>query len=132
MSNPTGGSQGEFDFDVAGQSGVPDDGTVSAAVLSVAAIPTPGSQGRATLVPFGSDDSGSFYFFSPANKEVLIKVIDGCGFNQHFWVFAAAASNVEYTLTVTDTQTGQTRTYDNALGQASPAVTDTNAFATCP
>ncbi len=59
VSNPTGGSRGEFDFNVAGQIGVPDDGTVSAAVLSVAAIPTPGSQGRATLVPAGTDDSGT-------------------------------------------------------------------------
>ena len=57
---------------------------------------------------------------------------DGCGFNGHFWVFAATATDVEYTLQVTDMQTGEVREYNNALGQRSPAITDTSAFATCP
>ena len=54
-------------------------------------------------------------------------------FSDEFWVFACAATtNVEYTLTVTDTVTGSVRTYENDLGQAAQAVTDTDAFATCP
>ena len=53
-------------------------------------------------------------------------------FPDAFWLFACAQTNVEYTLTVTDTETGEIRTYDNALGQASPAIQDTSAFATCP
>ena len=53
-------------------------------------------------------------------------------FPENFWVFACLQTNVEYTLTVTDTQTGQARTYDNELGQAAAAVLDTQAFATCP
>ena len=63
-----------------------------------------------------------------------VKVLDACD-NQAFnswWVFAAAATNVGYTLRVTDTQTGQTRTWGNPLGNDAAAIQDTNAFATCP
>ncbi|MEE8522333.1 MAG: hypothetical protein V3T72_00245, partial [Thermoanaerobaculia bacterium] len=79
-----------------------------------------------------SQDSGLFWFFDPDNWEMMIKVLDGCGFNDHFWVFASATTNVEYTLRVTDTQTGVMKEYFNPLGNAAPAITDTGAFATCP
>jgi hypothetical protein len=52
--------------------------------------------------------------------------------NDHYWVFVAAATNVELHITVTDTQTGQVRTYFNPLGKAALPVQDTSAFATCP
>ncbi len=71
-------------------------------------------------------------FFSPDNWELLVKVLDGASINNRFWVFSAATTNVEYTLRVTDTETGQTRSYGNPLGDCSPAVTDISAFATCP
>lgn len=90
-----------------------------------------GQRGAGTVSNL-SDESGLFYFFDPANWEMLVKVLDGCGTNNHFWVFAAAATNVEYTLTVTDTQSNATRTYSNSLGTQAPAITDTEAFATCP
>ena len=66
--------------------------------------------------------------------EFLIKVLDGVGFGAfgNFWVFAAATTNVEYTLRVTDTVTGETKSYENPLGTPAPAVVDTQAFATCP
>ena len=76
--------------------------------------------------------TGLFYLFSPDNWEMLVKVIDGCSVNDHFWVFYASATNVEYTLTVTDTVTGQTHSYDNQLGTTAASVADTTAFATCP
>ena len=79
-----------------------------------------------------SNDSGLFYFFSRDNWELLVKVLDGCGINDRYWVFTAATTNVEYTVTVTDTGTGQVRAYTNPLGQAAQAVTDAGAFATCP
>ena len=90
-----------------------------------------GESGSARVVPFGSDDSGLFYFFSPNNWEMLVKVLDGCDINDRFWVFSAATTNVEYTLRVTDTATGTTMSYLNPLGTAAPALTDTDAFATC-
>ena len=91
-----------------------------------------GGTGDGRVVPFGSDDSGLLWFFAADNWEMLIKVLDGCAINQNFWVFAAATTNVEYTLTVIDTQTGEERLYSNPLGQAASAITDTAAFATCP
>ena len=90
-----------------------------------------GNTGSGHVAPFGSDDSGLLWFFDASNWEMLIKVLDGCGINQSFWVFAAATTNVEYTLYITDTATGATKTYFNPLGTASPALTDTSAFATC-
>ncbi|MCP4664665.1 MAG: hypothetical protein GY856_55485 [bacterium] len=88
--------------------------------------------GAGQVVPFGSDDSGLFWFFDDDNWEMLVKVLDGCVVNDHFWVFSAAVTNVEYTLRVTDTETGIIKTYFNPLGNAAPAVTDTGAFAPCP
>jgi len=79
-----------------------------------------------------SDESGSFWFFDPENAEVLVKVIDACDRDGHFWVFSGGATNVEYLLRVTDTQTGMTRTYFNPLDHMSQAALDSRAFATCP
>ncbi len=88
--------------------------------------------GSGRVVPFGSDDSGLFYFFAPDNWEMLVKVLDTCGSPfDTFWVFAAATTNVEYTLKVTDTETGAVEEYVNPLGNPSAAITDTGAFP-CP
>jgi len=43
----------------------------------------------------------------------MIKVLDGRAVNGRFWVFYGALSDVEYTITVTDTETGQSRSYHN-------------------
>jgi len=83
-------------------------------------------------VSVGSDDSGLFYFVNPDNWEMLVKVLDACTLNNRFWVFFAATTNVEYTLTVADSATGGSKQYTNPQGVRSPAVTDTDAFATCP
>jgi hypothetical protein len=91
-----------------------------------------GGTGSATRVPVPSEDSGLFWFFNPDNWEMLVKVLDGCKSNGHYWVFSAATTNVEYTLRATDTEAGATRVYFNPLGVSAPAVTDTSAFATCP
>jgi hypothetical protein len=85
----------------------------------------------AFVSPLTTAESGIFYFVNAQNLEVVAKVLDGCALSSHYWVFAAAATDVEYTLTVTDTVTHAVRTYHNPLGQRSPAVTDTSAFL-CP
>ncbi|MEM7584496.1 MAG: hypothetical protein AAF560_13995 [Acidobacteriota bacterium] len=79
-----------------------------------------------------SDDSALLYFFSPNNWEMLIKVLDGCDINNRNWVFFAATTDVAFTLTVTDTQAEVTQVYQNPQGQAANAITDTDAFDTCP
>lgn len=86
--------------------------------------------GKAVAMP-AYDDSGLFYFFSQNNLELLIKVLDGCSINDRYWVFFAATTNVEFTVTVTDTVSGATKTYNNLQGQDADAVTDTGAFDTC-
>ena len=72
-------------------------------------------------------DSGAFSFFTPNNLELLVKVVDGRSFNGKFWVFIGATSNVEYTVTVTDTATGTVRTYTNPQGTLTSYV-DLQAF----
>ncbi len=73
-------------------------------------------------------DSGLFWFFAPQNLELLVKMVDGCSFNGHFWVYAAATTDVEYHLRVTESASGAYRTFDNTLGTASPAFTSIDAF----
>ncbi len=85
-----------------------------------------GNTGTGTAVAM-TPDTGYFWFFNPANVEVVTKVLDGRGVNQAFWVFYGALSSVEYTLTVTDTQTGLTRRYENPAGELA-SVGDTRGF----
>jgi hypothetical protein len=89
--------------------------------------------GVGTTVPLAANpDSGLFYFFASSNIEMLIKVINGCGLSNTYWVFFAATTNVQFTVTVVDVTTGKTKVYFNPLNQAAAPVQDTNAFATCP
>ena len=92
---------------------------------------SPGGQGQAVPIP-SAPDSGLFYFFSPSNLEMLIKVLNACGLNNRYWVFFAATTNVEFGVTVTDTQSGRVKSYFNPLGRPAPPIQDTDAFATCP
>jgi minor extracellular serine protease Vpr len=89
-------------------------------------VPSQGTSGNGTAVPL-TGDTGFFWFFSSNNVELVIKVLDGRGLNGKFWVFYGALSNVQYTITVTDTQTGLFRTYNNQSGTMA-SVADTSAF----
>lgn len=57
----------------------------------------------------------------------MIKAFDGRTVNGRWWIFYGALSNVEYTITVVDTETGQSRTYPNPSGTFASRG-DTNAF----
>jgi PKD repeat protein len=54
----------------------------------------------------------------PTNPEVFVKVLDGRAINGHFWVFYGGLTDLEYTITVRDTLTGQIRTYFKSGGSA--------------
>ncbi len=84
-------------------------------------------------VPLASTDSAIFWFFQPANFELLVKMVDGCSFNNRYWVYYAATTNVDFTLTVDDTfDFDPPIHYHNPLGTTLfTAVTDSSAFATC-
>ncbi|MFL6196874.1 MAG: hypothetical protein ACJ75H_22005 [Thermoanaerobaculia bacterium] len=72
-------------------------------------------------------DTGAFWFFDPANLELMIKILDGRASNGHFWVFFGGLSDVDYTVTVTDSLTGAFRTYHNDRHTLASRA-DVNAF----
>lgn len=79
-----------------------------------------------------SSDTGYFWFFSPANLEAVAKVLNGCGVNGKYWVFAGGLTNVGVHLTVTDRATGRSKSYQNPSGHAFQPIQDTAALAACP
>jgi len=85
-----------------------------------------GSSGIGQAVPLTAD-TGYFWFFSNSNVELVVKVLDARGVNGCYWVFYGALSNVDYTITVTDTQRGVQRTYHSPQGTMA-SVGDTSAF----
>jgi minor extracellular serine protease Vpr len=89
-------------------------------------VPSQGTSGAGMAVPL-TGDTGYFWFFSSNNVELVIKVLDGTGLNGHFWVFYGALSNVQYTITVTDTHTSAVKIYNNPSGKMA-SVADTSAF----
>jgi hypothetical protein len=78
----------------------------------------PGGTGVGKTIP-ATDQSGYFWFFSSNSIDLVVKIVDGRALNGSFWVFYGALSDVEYTVTVTDKQTGRVRTYHNAPGNIS-------------
>ena len=86
--------------------------------------------GQGTAVAY-TDSNGGFWFFTPANIELVVRVLDACSNKDRFWVLSAATTDVEYPLSVTDTVSGQNRSYSNPSGTSAPAITETSAFATC-
>ena len=89
-------------------------------------VPSQGTSGSGTAVPL-TGDTGYFWFFTSNNVELVVKVVDGRAFNGKFWVFTGALSDVEYTVTVTDTATGAVRTYFNPQGLLA-STSDASAF----
>lgn len=93
--------------------------------------------GTATDEDFGfpvqlTSESGYFWFFNPANIEVVIKVLNGCGLNSRYWVFAAGLTNVKVEIVVLDRLTDVFVAYENPLNNPFPPLQDTDALPTCP
>ena len=87
-----------------------------------------GESGVGRIVEAGTDESGMFQFFDADNWEILIKVLNGCGINGRMWVLGASTTDLGYRIVVTDTVTGESRSYENEPGQPAPAIVDTEAF----
>lgn len=87
-----------------------------------------------------SDESGAATFFSPENVELVFKLLDGRGVNDHHWVYYGALSDVEYWLTVTDTLHDRVVVYRNPPGEvcgrgdskAFPELAGSTAMSTAP
>ncbi len=88
--------------------------------------PAEGGPGR--TVRARTDDSGLFWFFTGDNWEMLVKVLDGCAYNGHHWVYAASATTVGLELTVRDAENGESKTWFKEAGEPAPAIVDAGAF----
>jgi hypothetical protein len=84
-----------------------------------------------SLVPVAVSEGGLFWFFSSSNPEMLIKVINGCTVNNHFWVFYSAGTNVGFQVHVKDMKTSHTANYQNTDLTEAPPLQDVNALI-CP
>ncbi len=77
-------------------------------------------------------DTGYFWFFTPANVEAVIKVINGCSYNASYWIYAGGLTDVYVRMEVKDTRTGVTKIYSNPLGTPFQPIGDIGSFSTCP
>ena len=68
-----------------------------------------GAQPASAHVVKLTDETGYLWFFSATNVEAVIKVLNGCGSNNRYWVFAGGLTNVRTVITITDTKTGHRR-----------------------
>ena len=68
-----------------------------------------------------------FYFDSPHNPEVLVKVLDGCALNGHRWVLVSAATDLPVRVIIQDHE-GSVWTAEFYDGHSSESRADIEAF----
>lgn len=90
-----------------------------------------GTSGAANVVRL-NDATGYLWFFDSTNVEVVFKILDACSYNHNFWFYAGGLTNMQVTITVTDTQSGKIKVYTNPQGKAFQPIQDSTAFMTCP
>ena len=80
-----------------------------------------------------SGDSGYFWFFAPSIVEVLVKMVDACGYPgfDNFWVFAGGLTDVEVHLAVRDTWSGFIVSHHSAQGSPFTPLLETAALRVC-
>ena len=115
--------------------GVPDDQEVCLQndlfLVAIDNISGPAPGGLGTPVRTGSTDTAIFWFYNDRNWEVMVKVLNGCQINGHYWVFAGALTDQRYRINVFRNSDGALKQYSNTLGTRSRAFADTSAFP-CP
>ncbi|MGH9441576.1 MAG: virginiamycin B lyase family protein [Thermoanaerobaculia bacterium] len=95
--------------------------------------PRTGGSGIGHAIP-QKDNFGYFSLPSftgdPTFPEVFVKMADARSFSCCFWVFHSGLTDLEYTLTITDTSSGAIRTYHNDRSDPSELCggADTSAF----
>ena len=82
-------------------------------------------------VASSNGQTGLFWFFNQDNIELAVKAIDGTDFNDSFWIFYGALTDVRYSLRVVDTLTGEEVVYENPSGNLCGRG-DTSAFPVMP
>jgi hypothetical protein len=93
---------------------------------------SPVDRGSKRVVLSEAPDTGLFASSPEEEPQILLHVLDRCAVNGHYWLDFAAVTDLEFTVRVRDTQTGQTRIYHNPAGTTPAPVRDAEAFATCP
>ena len=116
----------------------PNDSTVCllsnrfAATLT-AHDPRTGHDGAGVAIP-QKDGFGYFslptFTFDATFPEVFVKMVDGRALNNSFWVFHSGLTDLEYTLTITDTTNGAVQVFHNDRSDPSKlcGAADTSAF----
>lgn len=87
-----------------------------------------GSGQALELAPLGVGQGGLFWFFDRGNPEVVVKVLEACPVNGHYWVFVTVGTNVGLEIEVVDTVTGRIFNAANPDLQPALPVQDTAAF----
>lgn len=90
--------------------------------------PAPGRGTARGATEPDSDESASFWFFRPQNRELFLKVLDGCELNDHYWVFASGLTDVGVELRLEDTQTSASWSASTEPGERFTPIFDTVAF----
>lgn len=81
------------------------------------------------------DDTGYFWFFDQDNYDLIIKILNGCSVNNHYWVFiggpAGTDGDTDADVTIEDTNSTDEATYEYRPTNQ-PYLIDPKAFDTCP
>ena len=89
--------------------------------------PRSGQHGAGIAGSEPSDITGTFWFFDSQNVELVVKMLDGSPVNGNFWHYYGALSDVEYWISVRDTESSDHQTYHNPPGELCGAA-DVGAF----
>jgi len=78
-----------------------------------------------------TSNAGAFWFFDPSNLEVFVKILDSCRGSGTFNVYVNGLTHLGVTVTVTDKQTGTSKTFVHPDGAPFSLLFDGSTFA-CP
>lgn len=71
--------------------------------------------------------SGQVALAQRALTAYVVKVLDGCWFNDHYWAYTASATDMGLDISVTDTLTGDVRPYTKSPRAPAPAFSEAAA-----
>lgn len=92
----------------------------------------PGVEPRGAMASAGaSQKSGSFWFFEADTTEVLVKLVEGCSVNGHFWLYLTGATDLPYSVSIADTFFAEDYELEQNATSLDPPHIDT-LFAPCP
>jgi uncharacterized protein YjbI with pentapeptide repeats len=90
-----------------------------------------GRTGSGTVVQL-SDSSGYFWFSDPSRVEIAFSFADSCIVNHAYWFYAGGLANVQVSMSIIDTKSGKSKTYENPQGRLFQSLQDPAAFTSCP